>query len=178
MEEYEAVVYDLDGTLVRLDVDWARTRRSAATKLSARGMEVEDDSLWDLLERGNEEGFGPVVERAIAEHEREGAHTAERLPPAEELPLDVPVGVCSLNCEAACRIALEMQGLDGYVDTVVGRDTVETHKPDPEPLLSTIRSISVSPADTLFVGDSERDARTAQRAGVDFEFVADRYRVE
>jgi phosphoglycolate phosphatase len=178
MEGYEAVVYDLDGTLVDLDVDWTQTHRSAAVKLRARGVEVGDDSLWNLLERGTEEGFGPVVESAIAEHEREGARTAERLPSADDLPLDVPVGVCSLNCEAACRIALEMHGLDGYVDAIVGRDTVETHKPDPEPLLATIRSLSVSPERTLFIGDSERDARTAQRAGVDFEFVSDRYPVE
>lgn len=178
MEEYEAIVYDLDGTLVRLDVDWTQARTSAAAKLQARGIEVGDDSLWDLLERGSEEGFGPVVETAIAEHERDGARTAKRLTPAEELPLEVPVGVCSLNCEAACRIALEMHGLDGYVDTIVGRDTVGTHKPDPEPLLSTIQSLSAEPERALFVGDSERDAVTATRAGVDFEFVSDRYHVE
>jgi len=72
-----------------------------------------------------------------------------------------------LNCEAACRIALETHAIDG-IGTVVGRDTVATEKPDPEPLLETVRRLDGDPADTVFVGDSERDERTAARAGVDY----------
>lgn len=173
MERYEAVVYDLDGTLVRLDVDWNEVRSDVAAKLRARNVEVEGASLWKLFEQGQEEGLDPIVERTIAEHEREGARTSDLLEIADELPLDVPTGVCSLNSEAACRIALEIHGLDGYVDAIVGRDTVETYKPDPEPLLYSIRTLSASPDGTLFVGDSERDEKAARRADVDFQYVSD-----
>ena len=171
MEGYEAVVFDLDGTLVSLDVDWEETRGEVASKLRARSVNVEDATLWDLLERGEDEGFEMLVERTIANHEREGARTSSRLPTADTLPVGRPTGVCSLNCEAACRIALEIHGLDDYVDAIVGRDSLETRKPDPEPLLHTIRSLGATPEQTVFVGDSERDARTADRAGVDFRYV-------
>lgn len=172
--EYEAIVYDLDGTLTRLRVDWDAVRVDVAGKLRARGIEVEDASLWDLFEQAQQEPSGRVVEETISEYEREGARRSDRLPLADELPQDVPVGVCSLNCEAACRIALEMHGLDHYVQTIVGRDTVPTYKPDPEPLLRAAQSLGVSPTETLFIGDSERDAITAERAGVSFEYVSDR----
>ncbi len=172
--EYDAVVYDLDGTLVRLDVDWGAVAEEAAAALSDRGVDTAGMNLWDVLERAEEAGHRATVEDVIAEHEREGARASRRLPTADELPHNVPVGVCSLNCEAACRVALETHGVDEYVDSVVGRDTVETHKPDPEPLLTAVRGLSAEPGRALFVGDSERDAEAASRAGVSFQYVRER----
>jgi haloacid dehalogenase superfamily, subfamily IA, variant 1 with third motif having Dx(3-4)D or Dx(3-4)E len=171
--EYDAVVYDLDGTLVRLAVDWSAVRRDTVAAVREAGRSP-GESLWDLLDRSHSEGFADIVEPVIAEHECRGARAADRLPTAAELPRAVPVGVCSLNSEAACRLALRRHGLASHVDTVVGRDTVGTYKPDPEPLLSAVRDLSATPGQTLFIGDSERDQRTAERAGVAFEYVEDR----
>jgi phosphoglycolate phosphatase len=39
--EYDALVYDLDGTLVRLDVDWGAVTEEVAAVLRARGLETE-----------------------------------------------------------------------------------------------------------------------------------------
>jgi len=172
--EYDAVVYDLDGTLVRLNVDWDAVTEEAAAVLSARGVDTAGTSLWDILETAEKRGYRAKVEEVIADHEREGARTSRQLPVARELPVGVPTGVCSLNCEAACRIALEVHGLDGHVDAVVGRDTIEVHKPDPEALLTVVRALSAAPGRTLFVGDTERDAEAARRAGVEFQHVHDR----
>jgi len=163
--EYGTVVFDLDGTLVRLAVDWDRVADAAAETLAARGVEPPAD-LWRMLEAADRAGVRPAVESTIAAFERDGARAADRLPAADTVPA-APTGVCSLNCEAACRIALETHAIDG-VGTVVGRDTVATEKPDPEPLLETVRRLDGDPADTVFVGDSERDERTAARAGVDY----------
>jgi len=173
-EGYQAVIYDLDGTLVRLQVDWEQVREDVAAKFRVRGVDVAEDSLWELLERATHEPLERAVEETIAEHERQGARRADRLPTADELPLAVPVGVCSLNCEAACRIALELHGLDRYADVIVGRDTVERYKPDPEPLLHAAEALSASPSKTLFIGDSESDELAAERAGMPFEYVSDR----
>jgi phosphoglycolate phosphatase-like HAD superfamily hydrolase len=174
-DEYDAVVYDLDGTLVRLAVDWQQVERDVADRLRAAGVDPEPHDMWEMLDAAEDAGIGDAVHDVIATHEREGATRAERLPGADELPtLDVPTAVCSLNCEAACRIALEIHGLDRHVDTIVGRDTTATYKPDPEPLLYAIQSLGVSPAKTLFIGDSESDELTADRAGVDFQYVSER----
>jgi phosphoglycolate phosphatase len=172
-DSYEALVFDLDGTLLELPVDWDDVRREVAAVLRVRGVDVEDKSLWTLLEAGESAGFRDRIEAVIADAEREAARRATRLATADALPLDIPVGVCSLNCEAACRLALELHGLDGHVGAVVGRDSVGVYKPDPEPLLETVRFLDADPRRTLFVGDTDRDAETAERAGVDFRFVRD-----
>lgn len=171
LDSYDGIVYDLDGTLVTLDVDWGQARADTVTALREHDIDARDQSLWVLLERSVTEGFDHLVERELSAHEHEGARTSTVLPAAEALPHSVPTGVCSLNCEAACRLALEVHTLDEHVDAVVGRDTVETWKPDPDPLLETVQRLSVSPDTAVFVGDTERDARTAERAGVDFMYV-------
>ncbi len=171
MDGYTGIVYDLDGTLVSLDVDWGEARADTVMALREQGIPDLDQNLWELLERGQTEGFESLVERELASHEQDGARTATALPAAELLPHDVPTGVCSLNCESACRIALETHGLDGYIDVTVGRDTVGGRKPDPGPLLETIEKLGVSPEQTVFIGDTERDALTAERAGTDFRYV-------
>jgi Predicted phosphatases len=56
---------------------------------------------------------------------------------------------------------------------VVGRDTVRTHKPEPESLLAAVDALGVDPDRCVFVGDSESDRVTADRAGVPFVWAAD-----
>ncbi|RQG95859.1 HAD family hydrolase [Natrarchaeobius chitinivorans] len=174
MTDYDAIVYDLDGTLVDLDVDWDAVAADVLGVYDAADVDPQSRDLWDMLEDASEVGLAREVESTIAAHEREGAPTSPRLAHAEELlERTVPVGVCSLNCEAACRIALEEHDLRTAVDVVVGRDTVATRKPDPEPLLWAVEELDASPGETLFVGDSPRDELTADRAGTAFEYVGD-----
>ena len=171
-DEYGAVVYDLDGTLVRLAVDWDAAASDAVATFADAGVDAADADLWSLFETAPEHGLAAELEAILADHERRGAEDATRLPHADRVPeWPVPVGVCSLNAESACRLALDRHDLLAHVDAVVGRDSVATHKPDPEPLLTTIDRLGAEPSSSLFVGDSERDAVTAERAGVTFEWV-------
>ncbi|WP_394338932.1 HAD family hydrolase [Haloplanus aerogenes] len=172
--DYGAVVYDLDGTLVRLVVDWDAAASDATAAFAEAGVDVADADLWSLFETAPEHGLAEDLESILAAHERRGAEQAIRLPHADRVPeWSVPVGVCSLNAEAACRRALERHDLLDHVETVVGRDSVATHKPDPEPLLTAIDRLGADPSSALFVGDTERDRLTAERAGVAFEYVDD-----
>lgn len=172
----DAVVYDLDGTLLELRVEWDRVADDVAAVYAEHALVPPTADLWKLLDAADGYGIGAAVEEAIAAHEREGAADSRAFPLGERLRSGAdgrPAAVCSLNSEAACRIALETHGLDDAVDAVIGRDTVETHKPDPAPLLAAIDAIDADPDRTVFVGDSESDAVTADRAGVAFVPVAD-----
>lgn len=173
MPEYDALVYDLDGTLVQLAVDWGTVRNDVARVLGEKGVAVDEETLWELLELADRTGHRNPVEATIAQHEREGARRSTRLPTADEVPGSEgpPVAVCSLNSEAACRLALDIHDLAHRVDAVVGRDSVAAEKPDPEPLLAAVDALAATPSTTLFVGDSSRDEQTAQRAGVAFRYV-------
>ena len=57
--------------------------------------------------------------------------------------------------------------LDGYLETVVGFDETERHKPFPDPILKGMSSFDVPKDETVYVGDSPNDAMAAEAAGVD-----------
>jgi phosphoglycolate phosphatase len=173
LDDFEAVVYDLDGTLVRLDVDWDAVARDALGVFAAADVTLASDTdLWAMLDVADEHGLRDDLEAVIAGHERAGARTSARLALADRLPTHaVPVGVCSLNSEGSVVVALDTHDLADGVDAVVGRDTVSTRKPDPEPLLATLRRVNVEPRRAVFVGDSPRDRTTAERAGVAYRSV-------
>ncbi len=179
---YDAVVYDLDGTLVELAVDWGAAAESVLDVYAEHAVKPPTEELWGLLEAAEGYGIGDPVEEAIALHERAGARDSTLLPLGRRLiegagdrPSTPPAGVCSLNCEEACRIAVATHGLGDALDAdaIVGRDTVETHKPEPESLLAAVERLGATPEDALFVGDSARDAEAAERAGVAYAWAAD-----
>jgi phosphoglycolate phosphatase len=169
---HDAIVYDLDGTLVRLAVNWKTVDTEAARILADAGVETEAEPIWDLLDVADRAGVRDAVETMLAAHEVRGAERSLRLPAADDLADDArPIGVCSLNAERACHTALDVHDLAQYVDTVIGRDSVATRKPDPEPLRAAARELGVPVENVLFVGDSDSDAVTADRAGADFAYV-------
>ena len=172
LDSFDAVVYDLDGTLVRLDVDWDAVARDAVGVFDGHDVDAAGTDLWSMLDLADEYDIRDDIEAVIAGHERTGARTSARLTLADRLLThETPVGVCSLNSEGSVVIALETHGLTDAVDAVVGRDTVATRKPDPEPLLETLRRLAVDPGRAVFVGDSPRDRLTAERAGVAYRAV-------
>jgi phosphoglycolate phosphatase len=176
LDGYAAVVYDLDGTLVRLPVDWDAVATSVEAVYADAGVDLGGADLWSMFELADEYGLGDAVERAIANHERAGARRAEALPLVQALgDHDAPVGVCSLNCRASCRLALERHEVAHHVDVLVGRDSMAEQKPSPAPLLEVLDRLpaDVVPAEVLFVGDSERDETAARRAGMAFRWVGD-----
>lgn len=163
------IVFDLDGTLVDLDVDWDRVDREVRAACREQGIDPGEDDAWGLLARARTRGCLEEVETVIAEHEVPGAKLSDRLDLADHVEnLPVPAAVCSLNCEEACRTALTVHGLEAHVDVVIGRDTVDTWKPDPAPLVAAVDGLGIDRPEAMFIGDSERDAITAHRADVPF----------
>src|SRR5271165_797682 len=61
---------------------------------------------------------------------------------------------------------LKLLGLSEWVDLVVGGDTCERRKPDPQPLLYACAALGVAPAVALMVGDSTNDVQAARAAGI------------
>ena len=60
---------------------------------------------------------------------------------------------------------LVAKGLRGYFDHVFGGDSFERKKPDPLPLIKTCEALGSKPATTLMIGDSSNDAEAAHNAG-------------
>jgi len=84
------------------------------------------------------------------------------------------LGVCTNKPQAPAVAILDALGLAKYFDVVFGGDALPQRKPDPAPLHATFNEMGAS--DCLYVGDSEVDAETADRAGVPFAIFTEGYR--
>lgn len=84
------------------------------------------------------------------------------------------LAVCTNKPIAPTRSVLRHFGLLETFPVIFGGDSLPQRKPNPAPLLAVIAQLG-GPK-TLFVGDSEVDAETAERAGVDFALYTEGYR--
>ena len=85
------------------------------------------------------------------------------------------LGICTNKPEAPARHVLEALELSHHFDVVLGGDSLKTRKPDPAHLNASFDAVAPS-GPRLFVGDSEVDAETAQRANVPFLLFTNGYR--
>ena len=69
-----------------------------------------------------------------------------------------PIGPSKAICDAL--------GLSPYFFRIYGGNSFATKKPDPEGLLALLKEAGVSAQETLMIGDSSVDIRTARNAGV------------
>lgn len=170
LDEFEAVVFDLDRTLVDLQVDWGAVKSELDSLLGDYLSEpIHEESDVDLQAIARTHGVGEAYQDLLATYETEGASRAERRELLEVLPkLDCPVGICTKNAEAAAELALEQFGVLENVDALVARETVAAQKPDPEPLQHCLKTLDVVPGDAVFIGDDPSDRRAASGAGTSY----------
>lgn len=170
LDEFAAVVFDLDGTLVELDVEWPTVHETVVDLLS----DVMDDPITDysrpeIMELAREAGRYQELDDLLTEHEYAGASTAPRMDLLDYLAeLDCPVGVCTANALSAAECALEIHEVRGIVDVIVARGTVKEEKPHPRPLEECLAGLAVDPGNAVFVGDETSDAETAVAAETSF----------
>ncbi|MBM7068252.1 phosphoglycolate phosphatase [Actibacterium sp. 188UL27-1] len=184
------IVFDLDGTLVdsapdiRAAANGALADRGIAplTMAEARGCVGHGAAVFMERARGLR-GVGadlqtPLLEAFLARYE-DAVDLTQPYPGvmaalAGFLERDVPMAVCTNKPIVPTRNVLAHLGLDRFFPVVVGGDTLPVRKPDPSPLLHVIDALGGG--SILYVGDSEVDAETADRAGVPFALFTEGYR--
>ncbi|MGD0562903.1 MAG: HAD-IA family hydrolase [Roseiarcus sp.] len=75
------------------------------------------------------------------------------------------LAVCTNKLEHSSHLLLGKLGVADRFAFVCGQDTFGVAKPDPKPLLETIRKVGGDPARAAMVGDSRTDIETARAAG-------------
>lgn len=182
-ELFDAVVFDLDGTLVDTAPDLsahvndvlAELDRSPLALDAVRGM--IGDGAWTLLHRGLELSggvpadfdalFARYLERYTARPMRYGAVFAGVVEVLEGLQAGaVKLGVCTNKAQAPTDALLRATGLDRFFRATIGGDALPVKKPDAAHLRTVLDRLEADHARAVFVGDSATDLATARAAGV------------
>lgn len=76
------------------------------------------------------------------------------------------VAICTNKPEALAELLLTRLGVRDAFGAMLGADTLDVRKPDPEHLFETARRAGGDPAQCVLIGDSDTDRKTAAAAGV------------
>lgn len=174
---YQAVVFDLDGTLANTIPTVARLYSQVLHEYTGRRW-----TLAELLQY-----FGPpediIFERItndktlsatmLAEYyrlsEKHGAEFEAFAGIADVLTklqsLGVRLGVFTSGVTTAALIRLRHAGLLDFFEAVIGGDQVINYKPHPEGLQQLLHQFEVEPQAALFIGDSPLDVQAGRAAG-------------
>lgn len=77
----------------------------------------------------------------------------------------IPCVLVTNKPEDFARPLLPQMGLESYFDYLVGGDSLARKKPDPMPLEWVMERYSLSPLESLMVGDSRNDIQAGKAAG-------------
>ena len=181
----EALIFDLDGTLVDTAPDLTAATNHALSLIGRRP--ISDAEAKNFVGHGSRaliklgcEATGEMVDEAtltrlnvalldyyadnIAGHSVIFDGLLDVLHKARDAGLKL--GVCTNKVERLSHKLLAELNMADYFGAVVGGDTLPIMKPDPAPYREVARRLGVDASRTIMFGDSETDIRTAQNTGV------------
>lgn len=179
--EYNAVFFDLDGTLVDTAPDMVATlhllQREYRVNLSPYELARSNVSngAIGLLRVGFPEleiEFGDEMHQLYLERYADNICVESRvfaglIELLDELEnLGCPWGVVTNKPEHLTLPLLAALKLADRTGCVISGDTLSVRKPDPAPLLLACDIIGVDPGSAIYVGDAGRDIEAGQRAGM------------
>jgi phosphoglycolate phosphatase len=192
----KAVVFDLDGTLADTAAD---IREALVRALATEGLPPVDLASVRLMIGGgprllviraldrigvddDDERVSRLTEHFHAEYLEQRNELSQLFAGVDEglermNSAGLKLGVCSNKPDDLCRLIVDNFDLGDKLDAIIGSGAGLPKKPDPAPLLHVIEKLGATPANTLYVGDSETDVRTARAAGVPVALVTYGYTV-
>ena len=179
----KAMVFDFDGTLAVLTIDFGLMRRRVLEWMKAYGIgeeRIHEKYLLEIIEevrhlmveekRAKEaEKFFDGAHHILKEVELEAAAGGKLIPGSKGVLLSlrekgVKVGIVTRNCEDAVRRVFP--DMDAYCDVFVSRDGVRKVKPHPDHLTSVMKALRVSGAEAVMVGDHVLDILAGKKVGM------------
>jgi phosphoglycolate phosphatase len=177
-------LFDLDGTLVDSRADITHAINLTLSRMRLRPLQESDvvdfvgNGVRPLIERSLREATGRDPENAMVQEaihlfkEEYGNHMLDQtqLFPNVKEGLDrlpwARFAVESNKPESFSRRILEGLGIGARFAIILGGDSIQKRKPDPESLFKAMDFCKGSPSETAIVGDSAVDIQAGKSAGI------------
>jgi len=182
LRDIRAVVFDFDGTLAVLNIDFSEMREQVFELMRKYGVNEEKieerylleiiDEVVQILSQKNTstaETFYQEAHQILHEVELRAAEEGKLLPGVEAAlkslrDKGLKVGIVTRNCEEAVRKVVP--DIEAFCDVFVPRDLIKRVKPHPEQLTSVLKALHVTGGETVMVGDHTIDIQAGKRVGM------------
>jgi len=177
----KTILFDFDGTLARLNIDFREMRRTVLDLVAAYDAPVDGLEGLFVLEMieagaaliaryrpGGEKAFAEEAMQRITAIEVEGAKSGGLIDGVRDMLItlrerSVTAGIVTRNCGEALRIVFP--DIHAYCDAVVSREMVTRVKPHREHILLALKLLDSGPHETAMVGDHPMDIRIGKDVG-------------
>ena len=88
---------------------------------------------------------------------------------------NIAIGLVTGRLKSEVVYVLERTELDGYFDTIVAGDDIDSSKPEPEPYLLAVENLSLLPSECLAIEDNPIGIEAAKRAKIQVVGIANIY---
>jgi phosphoglycolate phosphatase len=175
-------VFDFDGTLAVLNIDFSEMREQVFELMRKYGVNEEKieerylleiiDEVVQILSQKNTstaETFYQEAHQILHEVELRAAEEGKLLPGVKAAlkslrDKGLKVGIVTRNCEEAVRKVVP--DIEAFCDVFVPRDLIKRVKPHPEQLTSVLKALHVTGGETVMVGDHTIDIQAGKRVGM------------
>jgi phosphoglycolate phosphatase len=180
--DIRAIIFDFDGTLAVLNIDFNAMKERVFDLMRHFGIEEElikeryllevIDEACQMLEKKNPssaEEFYQKAHQILHGVEMMAAEKGRLIPGMEETLKSlrgrgIKVGIVTRNCEEAVRKVFP--NIDVFCDVFVSRNLVKKVKPHPDHLTYAMQSLKVSGDEAWMVGDHPTDIQAGRQAGM------------
>lgn len=179
--DLKAFVFDFDGTIASLTIDFPEMRKAALVQLNGFG--IPSDGLRDLyvLEMistgkqliaarfpGQENTYFQKAEALVRNIEIAAARRGSLIDGTKEMLTQLRVrtiktGIVTRNCRDAVNIVFP--DILSFVDIILTRDETTLVKPDPHHLIKVLEAFALPAANVAMVGDHRMDMKLAKDVG-------------
>jgi phosphoglycolate phosphatase len=175
------VVFDFDGTLARLNIDFHLMRQAILKLIGRWGITPGNPDVSYVLEMIHESetllssqslhdarAFSSEAFRIIESIEIRAAENGELFEWTRELFIglhaaNIHTGIITRNCTKA--VFTVFPDIANHCDVVICRDDIERVKPHPDHLNRALIQLGSRPCDTLMVGDHPLDVEAGRTSG-------------
>jgi phosphoglycolate phosphatase len=182
LRHVKAIIFDFDGTLAVLNIDFSFMREEVVELMSHYGvaekglrekylLEIIDEVYQILWEKTPSwaEDFYQKAHQIIHEIELHGAESGSLMPGIGKMLKNlrgqgIKVGIVTRNCEEAVRKVFPR--IDDHCDVFVSRDSTKKVKPHPDHLTSVLQTLNVSAEQAVMIGDHPIDIQAGLRVGM------------
>ena len=180
MFKVDTVLFDFDGTLIEIEIDFRQMRRGVLElgkeyDVSAQPglyvLESLDDIFNKLKSRDANTAleFRQKAEKLIMDIELDAAEKARLLPGVDAAlrklkDMGIKIGIVTRNCRAGVMKSAETFHL--VYDLLLARDDVEKVKPHPKHLFDALNILDTKPEKALMVGNHPMDILAGEKAGM------------
>ena len=182
MNNYQAVLFDLDGTLIDTAKDMGLALNLLLNHHDRPGF--EDHELRPLVSHGSaalinfgfnisesDAKFAELRDHFLALYEENIAVNSNLFEGMESILQqlernNIPWGIVTNKPARYTDLLLAQLNLETRASSVISGDTLAVKKPNPEPLFVACNQIACTASKCLYIGDAQRDIQAAHAAGM------------